>query len=421
MARPITFFLLIALAGVALIAAFNRAVDPLEQFEGPRIAGWNAVKSETFKYDRDARHAAILRLRPDCLLVGSSRVAVGFDAHDAALAECQRPYNAGLAGATLGEVEELVALASRDTPPRLVIISLDLFMFNATRAPRATGLDEAGCCLRPLRYLVSTSTLGASIDTVRSQSAPGALEPDGDVRDAAFGQTLEYMGNHRALFLRGLQGYIGHNLPPPYYRFSYTDGSRDSLASLRRMIAARYAIPGARTVVAFSPAHAWQWQLLRTIGLEEQWRDFKRRTVVIVDEEALRAGQEPFRVFDFAVFGPVQSEPVPELADSAARVSGYWDASHFRKTTGSLALQAMVSADTGTAVSPLGERVDGASIEAHLRSVDLAAQAWREANPALVEEINSLVACYAPATLARRLPLAPAPESTCRNFRLITR
>lgn len=424
--RPgLGLFFLTALVVLGVVAGTNLLVDPFGMFGTPRCEGFNQKKVVDFEHDRVARMVALRAHPPDCLLVGSSRVAVGFDTDILAMHDCLAPYNAGLAGATLPEVEATLVLASERTTPRRVLIALDLFMFNATRH---SADDSAAMALKPdglgltgqARFVLGVDTFKASIETVVHQDEEAPFADDGSLRDSIFGATFRRMRDPRALFLRGIEGYIEHNLPPPNFRFAYRDDERDSLGSLRRMLAQRYRAQGTETIVFFSPAHAWQWQLLRTIGLEEQWIDFKRQTAAILIDEAARVGREPFPLYDFSRFDTAQTSEVPPLGRNDERVPGYWDASHFDKTVGSRVLAGILQGG-GKDLRGLGPRLDVHNIEPYLRSLREDARHWQLGHPEDVAQINGVVGCYAAPALARRLGLRPESEERCRAIRLVTR
>jgi hypothetical protein len=273
--------------------------------------------------------------------------------------------------------------------------------------------------LAEARLALSLDTLQASWRTVTSQQAEASFMPDGSMQDDVFGATLARIRDHRAVFLRGVEGYIEHNLPPPAYVFSYRHGGRDTLRSLRHLIAGRYRATGTDTIVLFSPAHVWQWELLHTIGLEPQWLDFRRQTASILVGEAERAGRKPFALYDLARFDDTQSVAVPALGDVHRRARGYWDASHFTKQVGDRALENMIAGESF--VPGLGPRLDPANVEPELSSLQREGQRWRASHADDVAELRSLVACYAAPPLARRLSLPAVPAARCVQFRQITR
>ena len=113
------------------LAGFNRLVDPESVFGAPTIEAVNGVRPLA-KGDRVAKAAETARGGYTALLAGSSRVMVGLDPRDPALA-AYRAYNLGLSETNMREQADVMAFAREHNDLDLVVWGLDFLMFSDRR------------------------------------------------------------------------------------------------------------------------------------------------------------------------------------------------------------------------------------------------------------------------------------------------
>lgn len=169
----VRYFAAIALSAAVTVGAVigtNYAVDPYDRLGNNRIGHY-------LEDDRSAKIKQIQSYPHDSLLLGSSKV--GF-IDPTALGTDRRFYNAGFLGVM---PEELLSfLRHYGAREELVVIGLDLFMFNLTFTPMIQGDRFADLAVdQGLAYLASIDTLNASLDTLwrRLSGEPVGLEPHG--------------------------------------------------------------------------------------------------------------------------------------------------------------------------------------------------------------------------------------------------
>ncbi|GEA02410.1 hypothetical protein KUL17_13070 [Alteromonas sp. KUL17] len=131
----VAFFTLILLVSVATI---NYFINPYLVFTSPRIEGINAIKADISNYIRQAKTYHPLNQKIDTLLVGNSRIEMGFNPTHRCLSSAT--YNLGIPGAS---VEMQVAFAlnvlRQNDKVERVIMSLDFtdFIQEKGRSPRS--------------------------------------------------------------------------------------------------------------------------------------------------------------------------------------------------------------------------------------------------------------------------------------------
>src|SRR3981081_1181722 len=89
--RFLRFWTLACIVLVAVVVAFDAAINPYLLFGVPRIAGFNARKPAVDTRERLMKAYDVLRAAPNTLLLGSSRVDLGLDAQDPAWQARGRP------------------------------------------------------------------------------------------------------------------------------------------------------------------------------------------------------------------------------------------------------------------------------------------------------------------------------------------
>jgi hypothetical protein len=345
----LAIILLPALLMLAGMATINWSVDPYGVWKERRVPGYNLHIPAAYKQDRFFKAAEPLRVAPTTLLVGTSRVGMGMDPADPLLGA--GAYNLGLTGADMEECWRLWQHIESRHPQRLVILALDLFMFDAARPPWPSYADErlrvsADGWPRPLSWtwdlpsqLFSEDAVKDSLNTLAINRAPPPLI-------AAF---------HRGMFDERLfeidiaakgarQGFVGRRTDflPKYldWRWQHRRGGNRQLLAFRRFLDDAHA-RGRDLRLVINPEHAWLLELARAAGLGPAFTQWRNALVEANLAAATAAGRQPFPLFDAFGWTPVAMEAVP---DPTVRTPGrwWWEASHYRKELGSRLLSAVI-------------------------------------------------------------------------------
>ncbi len=172
-----------ALLFLLLAAGVNFVVDPLGMFFVADLKGVNHYKPEILNYWRISLPLRARLVRPELVILGSSRALVGIAPADPAF-HGARVFNMGLPGATLCDIRDAFDIALAGGQLRQAVIGLDFFSANAARIAADCGLAEQKN--HPWRLLAQTlfssDTLNASLKTLTKQSRvdPAIWQPAPD-------------------------------------------------------------------------------------------------------------------------------------------------------------------------------------------------------------------------------------------------
>ena len=336
----------------AAVVALNVAIDPFYIFGSP-VGAWNRLKPAALEHGVPTKAALLGRARPRTLLLGNSRIEVGFDPASEEWPGRMRPvFNAGLAGYDLSKSAELLddALTAPGSNLKHVLVGVDLFDFlqadpgnpaqdlvGAASDPDGTGADAAPstaswAVLAQTREAVNaTLTLDAivgSMTTLLAQGAPSAtMRPDGFDPKAEYGAYVRQHG------VRDLFDQKQAQLDARFARYPHPDFAdpyrTSSFRSLQKIMTAARAHDLEVTLVIY-PYHAWIMDLLRKHGIWDASEAWKRALVrVVADASPLQV-----RTVDFSGYNAVTQEHVPAPGDVRTDARWYWEPGHFRSALG---------------------------------------------------------------------------------------
>ena len=186
MRRYLLQLLILTLVLCALVAGFNRLVDPFGRWELKRFAGLNLYKPRFTDGMQLTKPHRLRDQQPDLLLLGSSRVGEGFSCQLFAETNC---YNAALPGSTLYESAYLFRDALRFKPRIYLGLDFETALrgyqqppgFRPDRFPvTADGSTNWQYPLQALRDAFSLNlALGTTLESVQTwwQQSPQRVRP----------------------------------------------------------------------------------------------------------------------------------------------------------------------------------------------------------------------------------------------------
>lgn len=396
-ARRYTRAFFLALLGfAAALMGFNAAVDPYDLL-GVRVPGVNEVKPATYDSMRLHKALSVERMRPNALILGSSRAHFGLD--PAYPGWTEKPvFNLSLFDGRVYEMLRYLQHAQAIHPVRQVVLALDFLSFNARH--RTIGdfdekrLADGGLpeTIRRVPDLVaglaSLDALRTSVDTLRAQDDPciARERPDGTHSTAHLECEVRSIG-HRQMFLDNEAEFLSRQYD--VYRFDYAEGGETTFDMLRRIVQfAREHDIDLRLLI--SPPHARQLETIALAGLWPAWEQWKREIVAVLSEDAAaHRDRQPFPLWDFSGYNSVTTEPVPELGDVGTEMAGYWDSSHYKKEIGDLMLDRVLGAAEQRVAAPrdFGVLLTQENLEENLRHALDAQAAYRRSRPGELHEI----------------------------------
>jgi len=412
------------------VAGFNATVDPFCMYHDLASVGAGAYKPAVYNRVRLYKAFQVRRLRPQIVILGTSRVHVGLSCSQEALVRLNEVcYNLAFDGATTKEMYAYLRHAQSVRPLRHVVLGLDVY--HANSAPSFTRPDFDPLLLRDdhtpawwrvitgdLRVLASLDTLRASIETLRSRhpSDPVWFAPDGQRLGEVFFHRPEddFMRRGPRAYFEEVDrlevGYQTADAAPSARKAnlktvpSAPDPNESSLAYVRRIVEFCRR-EGIDLRIFITPSHAHQLEIAAAAGAWPAIENGKRALVRLLAEDSARhPGQPSITLIDFSGYSSLTTEALPPRG-SRQEMKYYWDSSHFKENIGNLVLDRLFAATLASRRIPsdFGVSLTPDTIEPYLAAQRVAQAAYRERFPTTVAALRSLV-------MAKRHPAA-APEA----------
>ncbi len=367
--------------GATLVAGINVVVDPYGLFGIVEIAGFNAEKP-TRDGSRSLKSLQLRRQNYDVVVLGSSRAQLGIDPASPTL-EGARAFNLGLVDVSMTELEHVVDYMLRHQAPHTVLIGVDLISFNANRPANGdfaeSGFAGNGLIALYVPRVLSSRAFTDSVSTVAYNLSGAGRARFG--RHGALERPADTRYDHRAAFRHMIGFYAKWDF---YTDFIY---SAASVRALRRALE-RLLARDIRVFLFISPVHASQLEVMRLMGLYDDFERAKRDLVALT--VALDAG-ERLQLWDFSGYNSITLEhlPAPHSGDA---MHWYWEQAHYRRSTGDLMLARMLGTPGWAERVPadFGVRLGPGNIDGHLAALRAGQRRYRDsghAAQAIIEEV----------------------------------
>lgn len=359
MRRYLVLTSLVAFFAILSTISLNWVVDPYGVFGMPDLAEINVVKPRAGQRGWLAKVYRIQQTRPKALILGNSRAEVGFDPEHTDWPVAMRPVvNAALPGTGPSTARDLFALALRTSNPQLVVLGLDFLDFRTApdaspeAPPSAPDPFEPSRQLRDYRdVLISSSALRDSIVTVLAQRDPYSR----DLTRLGFNPMRDHVRiakseGYEVLFAqKDLDNVRNYTRGPKSIFVSGTKMS-DAFSSLRQILEVAHAGNVDLRLVIY-PYHARILELFHATGLWPAFEDWKRSLVLSVERHRATHPMARVTLWDFSGYSAITSEAVPPGRLARGDMRWYWEAGHFKKSTGDRVLkQVLAASHTGDGV-----------------------------------------------------------------------
>jgi hypothetical protein len=353
------------------ITAISIVIDPYLVFDAPRVSGLNDRKPSAQGNDRKMKQYDAVRRAADTLVLGSSRVEIGFNPRSGSWpAQDQPVYNLGLAGSDpkndANYLRHVLASRMPDKLPKTLIIGLDFesFLFHPSPvgvdAEDRTDVSSTGLnvladgqpnphwTLQTVKdVVVSTLSLDAFLDSLStifySQSRTGVtLDEHGWMDESVFDEASRANGV-AALFLQ-------KNIETVYQYGSIQlslrqteDGSLSDLDAVYELVSIAESID-ANVIFFVQPAHVDRWEIFDRLGYWDEFERWKTELVNLVDEEKERGAE--VELWDFASYQPYVQEALPLDSDLDSNLMWFWEPAHYRTALGDIMIEQMREANS---------------------------------------------------------------------------
>lgn len=375
---------------VAVVALINRAANPYSLF----AHDWISVptKPEMFTHLRLVKAAQVRHLRPQALILGSSRTETGLSPNHPSWS-AHPVYNLGLSEAGIYEIQRYFQHACALAPVKQAVILLDYsaFMSGAIPAPdfredrlAASADGRQNTRLSWFDYvtaLTSWDALMGSLATLTGRAGEKSYLPDGSRDQKAEDERIVLKGGAAKAFAACDQRVFATlvNIAPVI--------DESAIASLQTIMSTARAY-GIDLRFGIAPMHA---HYLEMLDMTEQWQTYeswKVRLTEVIEAEAACSRAQPFILADFSGYNTFTNEDVP--ASGLARY--YYETSHFTKNLGNELLSRLLAPRpqiASTAPGSFGFLISTANITTHLESIRQSRQAYRDSHRAELELLKS--------------------------------
>lgn len=382
--------------GIVLAVAFNALMDPLSLLDSPVLPGMNAHKTTVGESgERRYKAAQIERIKPEILILGTSRVEVGMPGDHPAFGG-RRVFNAGLSGTNMLEIDRVFAFALSRSRPQEILLGLDFLTFSKRRGFTADFADSAFAnppasvtfigWRQKARYLFSVATIGLSWQTLLD-NLKGRPERYNIRGEDQFFERLP-SPDHRSLFGAALRGMLTN--VETYAGYSYDPGRMQLLWRMAEVCARE----GIRLRLFITPIHAQQFEALRAMGLDETYRKWMRE--LADGMETLRATHPDAQIslWDFSGYHAFATETVPTRGKTGAAMLWYWESSHFKRELGALLLDRLYDQPEAR-VLPMefGVALNAAQVAGRLALLESRRADYAARQPGEVQSVERLAAC----------------------------
>lgn len=215
--------------------------------------------------------------------------------------------------------------------------------------------------------LFSATTLRDAVATLRRQSEPADFDSQGMRVWHGQEAVLDRAGGATAVIHMLLRAWNPILIAPKMqYCFTNPETGMTTFDPYRFMVRKAYT-DGTDLRLFVTPLHAVVRAAIEALGLGERYAFWLKELVRINEEEAAKAGRQPFPVWDFSAPSSITTEPIPPLGDRSP-MRWFWERSHYRKATGDLILDRVFdySGPSRAVPADFGVRLTSATIDAHL-------------------------------------------------------
>lgn len=371
--------------GAAVVCAmFALVVDPYRLYDSPNFLGRTDLKPQIYREAAITKAHQLERIGPKTLLLGNSRVEIGFDPESSHWpAELLPVFNAAMAGRDLFIESRMFQHAEAVGPLDTVIIGLDFPDFLDEPSSPSTPLSPPGPDEKRLLVdrdnhpnadrriqlwrdriatTLSVDALFDSISTVLDQNpqTTTTMTPFGFNPLNEYRAYVQRSGYH-VLFAQKMAIYADQ-----YSRYPKPDFVNPTMFSEFRLLVSlvRDALrQNCRVILFIHPYHADYLELLNRIGFWNRFESWKRALVTVVDSEA-DTKENAVTLLDFSGYNQFTTESVRTTGDTTAQMHWYWEPGHYKRELGDQMLDRMFHHGTD-----FGRVLTTAKVEASIAAI----------------------------------------------------
>ncbi|HVY34120.1 MAG TPA: hypothetical protein VG960_06840 [Caulobacteraceae bacterium] len=389
--------LVVIFAALSMVALFNIVIDPYAVWRLVSIPGVNAVKPSETLWGRMAKAETVRRLKPQAIILGSSRAMFSLDPQRPGWRDGRTPlYNLALPRSRMAELRAYFDLAVRVAPVKVAMLELEFYSGNANLQPVNEYDDARMGALgwsRDLPHLLFGDALGLSLQTIwlnqramRGERVLITRRLDGK-RDFLYPENFDSQATEAG----DEQGYLSQWLTPdPGSSFCLRNDKTgsDPLRELDGLLRTAES-KSVKVIVVVGPVYGRRLEMIRQAGLWPVYEQWKRSVVRIAAAHRGSAGGSGPVVWDFTRFNALTTERFYPAHDPRGPSRYFWDSVHYKDVVGNMILDAVSSdaATAGQAPNGNGMTVTPANVDAQLESERRGLDQFEHEQPDAVREI----------------------------------
>lgn len=348
--RFLAWTALATISGVVLCVALVVVVDPYRLYRLVDLPGFNRVKPQPERYQKEIKLAGARAVHANVFIVGNSRAEIGFDPDYRDLsAPGLSPYNLALSGRKIQTArEQLDYLQKAGQRPVKLIVGVDFldFLINPASASVQPALPRPASLADDLKWKFDVLFSMTSVsDAIRTLAIQRATEAE-TITALGFNPLREYVkiardDGYYPIFQQRAAEYARKFVSAPHGLIASDSGSSNDFNQLRDILA--NAGRGQTEVyVVIYPYHAQILAMFEQAGLRSVFEEWK--TLLAHQIDAVRAAQPDARIvlWDFSGYSAIQCEAIPAKGDKRSQTKWYWEAGHFKPALGNLMLARML-------------------------------------------------------------------------------
>lgn len=364
---------LIVLLGLAVL--LNRAANPYCLF----ATDWLPSKSkpETFTHLRLVKAMQVRHVKPQAVILGSSRAETGLSPEHAGW-KARPAYNLGLSDARLYEIKSYFEFACSQAQVKQAMLLLDFtaFLPGGRNSPDFSEERLQGFSAEDyLLGLCSWDATSGSLNTLLGRQGEKSYLANGSRDVSVENARVKAKGGALRAFLAYEKRFMTAGTAPTRLDEEAQQVFRDILA-----VARRHSVD---LRLAVAPVHARYLEMLDRCGQAALFEEWKKWITAEVEKEAVDSKQSAFPLLDFSGYNEFTTEPVPEKG----LATYYLESSHFTQALGDKLLDRLFSDEAPAGPGAFGFRMSSAQMGAHLTAIRETRERYRRER---AEELASL-------------------------------
>ncbi len=389
---------LLTLTLLAIVAAFNMHFDPYDIYHFTEDDSTVFDKPSLNSRLRLHKAYAVRSMKPDGILIGTSRVLTGLDPQHPALSN-DRWYNLGLPAATIYEIFRYIQHADAVHSLKAIVMDVEYPSFDPRPQLRKPGYEEARLAVNEhgvaggifikdyIDTLFSFDAARASLEEAFLHKAIPEPITAGGMRQNNYREVTR-AGGHRelvnAVSRRHLRNFYQQNIDPE--NFQQEMAPRYGYFEQILRLAHRNSI---QLTMFIPPTHAVYMVIKRRFGdgAWQVYQDWRTNIVRINDNVARELKVLPFPIWDFSGFNNYTEDPIPD-ADSPHEMKWYWEISHFKKELGNVMLDRMLADPQLQGQNDFGVLISPDIIQSHNDGMNDAESRYVRENPHELQQLQ---------------------------------